>query len=656
MKTKIKKTCSKYLLLVLSAPILLSIQSCEKDFLDVVPDNVATVDQAFKLRNEAEKYLFTLYSYLPRNGQVEYNIGMLAGDALWIPPLDLAINSEAFEVARGNQRVSNPFMNAWDGYLQGGGPDDGDSDNKGEYPLFEGIRHCNIFIENLQNPNQVPDITEAERQRWIAEAKFLKAYYHFYLMRMYGPIPVMEENIPIDAPEEELMVSRDPIDESVDYIANLFDEAAANLPPQIQDRITELGRVTEPIAKGMKAKLLLMAASPLFNGNEDLAGFTNKDGTPLFNTTYDPAKWERAASAAKEAIEAAEAAGHSLYVFPESAFDISDTTKTKLSIRQAVTEPWNREVIWANTMSRTWDLQLHSMSPLDVEHGHRAAEKFLSPTLEMARMFYTKNGVPINEDKTLDFTDQDALWEAGPEERFNILEGYETARLNFDREPRFYADLGFDGAIWYKYDSGSNDARWHIEGKYTDYAGSNHAFFHNVTGYYLKKLVNWEMSFSESGASYQEYAWPELRLADLYLMYAEALNEAQGPTPEVLTYLDAIRERAGLEGVAQSWQEYSVNPDKYTTQEGLREIIHHERKIELAFEGHRFWDLLRWKTASSELNEPIKGWNVFGENEASYYQIRTLYQQRFVAPRDYFWPLDEQTLIQNPNLVQNPGW
>ena len=642
------RTSKKLFLMLIALPMMLAIQSCEETFLDVVPDNVATIDQAFKLRTEAEKYLFTCYSYMPRNGQVEYNIGMLAGDEIWIP-YEVAITSYAFEIARGNQRVSNPYMNAWSGNWQGAGPDD-------NYSLFDGIRHCNIFIKNMEDPTQVPDVSEAERQRWIAEGKFLKAYYHYYLMRMYGPIPIIRENLPINASDEEMNVKREPIDESVDYLAGLFDEAAQNLPPVITDRLTELGRVTAPIAKGMKAKLLLMAASPLFNGNEDMAGFTNKDGTALFNTTYDATKWEKAATAAREAIESAEATGHSLYYFPGSAFNITDTTRTKLSIREAITERWNPEIIWGNSQSTTNDLQLHAMAPLAPENGHRAAEKILSPTLEIASMFYSKNGVPLNEDKSLDFTNPADLREAQADEKYNIEEGYETARLNFDREPRFYADLGFDGAVWYKYDSNSDDTKWHIEGKYADYAGSNHSFFYNVTGYYLKKLVDWNMSFSSSGASYKTYAWPELRLADEYLMYAEALNEAQGPSPEVYDYLNRIRERAGLAGVQESWQNYSVNPDKYTTKDGLREIIHHERNIEMAFEGKRFWDLRRWKEAARELNEPITGWNVYGEDAASYYQVRTLYQQRFIAPRDYFWPIDETSLIQNPNLVQNPGW
>jgi hypothetical protein len=88
----------------------------------------------------------------------------------------------------------------------------------------------------------------------------------------------------------------------------------------------------------------------------------------------------------------------------------------------------------------------------------------------------------------------------------------------------------------------------------------------------------------------------------------------------------------------------------------MREIIHRERSIEMAFEGKNYWDIRRWKKATQEFNEPVKGWNVYGITEANYYQVVTLSQQRFVAPRDYFWPIEETTLIRNPNLIQNPGW
>jgi hypothetical protein len=411
---------------------------------------------------------------------------------------------------------------------------------------------------------------------------------------------------------------------------------------------------------GIKAKVLLMAASPLFNGNQDYANLVDKDGRHLFNSNYDPDKWQRAADAALAAIKAAENSGHHLYEFTLSPFDLSDTTITKLSIRQAVCERWNPEIIWSNPSSLTNDLQERCMPPLTRSSNNDPdfANMIMSAPIKIAEEFYTSNGVPIQEDKTLDFSDIAKQRTATHGERFNIKEGFTTARLNFDRGPRFYADLAFDGSTWYKYDSPSqsDENTFYVEGKYGQNAGARHAFFYNVTGYYIKKLVDWNQTMSSSGASYKGYPWPELRLADEYLMYAEAMNEAQGPSAEVYKYLDKVRARAGLKGVVESWQQYSVNPSKPSTKDGLRDIIHQERLIEMAFEGSRFWDMRRWKEAAAEFNQPITGWNIYGRDANSYYQVTTVYQQSFIAPRDYFWPIPQDEIIKNPNLVQNPGW
>lgn len=649
-----KKSFKRKLVLVLALPFVMIYNACQDDYLDVVPDGLATVDKIFNLRQEAEKYLFTCYSYMPRLGDLRRNAAFLAGDEMWVP--DNRENGDYFalEIALGRQRVANPYYDVWQGEYQGGLPFDGSE-------IWDGIRHCNIFIENMSDPNNVPDITDTERERWIAEAKFLKAYYHFYLMRHYGAIPIIKENVSVDAPTPAFDLPRDPYDEGINYIVELLDEAAAVLPPVIADINTEYGRITSVIARSLKARVLVTAASPLYNGNPDLSVVINNDGTPLYNTTFEANKWQIAADAAKEAIDAAEAAGLRLYEFNEAltGFDLTDTTVTKLSIRNAITDPESLEIIWPNTQSLTNGadgLQASAMAPLEVGHNTRVARKVISPTITMAKLFYTDNGVPITEDKAYDFNDILELREAQPDERYNIEEGYRTSRLNFDREPRFYADLGFDGSMWYKRDALGDETKWHIEGKFGDYSGSDHPFFFNETGYYCKKLVNWRMTFSNDGGTFETYAWPEMRLADLYLLYAEALNEVSGPSQEVYSYLDQIRERAGLDGVVESWAAHSNNPNKPTTKEGLRSIIQQERMIELAFEGQRYWDLLRWKRAVQEFNDNVQGWNIKGDDEASYYQIRTIHLQNFISPRDYFWPLSETSLIRNTNLVQNPGW
>src|SRR5690606_1633884 len=122
-----------------------------------------------------------------------------------------------------------PLFNEWGGDLKGG-------DGRFNYlRMFVGIRHCNIFLENVRDETKVPDLPLAERERWIGEVEFLKAYYHYYLMRMYGPIPIIDVNVPESSAPEDLYYSRKPIDETVNYLSDLLDAAAKKLPPRIVD-------------------------------------------------------------------------------------------------------------------------------------------------------------------------------------------------------------------------------------------------------------------------------------------------------------------------------------------------------------------------------------------------------------------------------------
>ncbi|AOM80929.1 hypothetical protein BFS30_21075 [Pedobacter steynii] len=637
--------------------LTISFSSCKK-YLDIVPDNIPTIDNAFTLRNEAEKYLYTCYSYLPKDGDPTYNIGYMAGDEVWIPYDQREFGPNAWQIARGSQNAADPYADAWSSRRGGGGPQN--NQGVGFYGLFTGIRNCNIFLENVKNPAKVLDLRQDERERWIAEVQFLKAYYHFYLLRMYGPIPLVKTNIDISAPENDVRVKRAPFDECVTYITSLLDSSAAVLPVIIGDRGSELGRITKPIALAVKAKVLLMAASPLFNGNSDYSSFKDQDGVNLFNAGYDANKWKLAAEAAKAAIESATAAGFKLYEFPVTAFKLSDTTKRQMSIRNALTERWNSEHVWANPNSLAAEgLQRNAMARINTNIGVGTARQQLSVPIKIAEQFYTVNGVPINEDKTLNFNNKYTLRTAIRRERFHVKQGYTTARLNFDREPRFYADLGFDGGVWYKYDSptSSDSATYVLEGKSVQLAGANNYGWYNETGYFIKKVVDWNMASTSSNISYRAYPWPQIRLADLYLMYAEALNETlSSPNAEVFDYINRVRQRAGLLDVQKAWTDYSSNPTKFGNQAGMREIIHQERLIELAFEGSRYWDILRWKKATEMFNQNITGWSVSQGTEQEYYKVRTIYPQSFIAPRDYLWPIRTYDITVNPKLTQNPGW
>ncbi|MXV16461.1 RagB/SusD family nutrient uptake outer membrane protein [Hufsiella ginkgonis] len=624
---------------------LLSVTTSCKNYLDIVPDNIPTIDNAFTSRTEAEKYLFTCYSYLPNDADPVSNVAFLGADEIWIPPSRRGILENfnmSWDIARGSQNAGSPIVNIWNG-------------------RFQAIRQCNIFLENISDKNKVLDLPADLRTRWIAEVKFLKAFYNFQLLRAYGPIPIIDTNLDIFADTEDMKVKRMPFDTCVDYIAKLLDEATPDLPPLIGERATEMGRITRPIAMAIKAKLLVLAASPLFNGNPDYANFKDKDGTQLINTTFQVSKWQKAADAAKAAIDASELSGHKLYTFVPAS-NLSDTTDRQMSIRNAITERWNAEKVWGLSGSNANNLQRVAMGCLTTAFNVNNSNSQLSVPLKITDMFYSKNGVPINEDKTLDFSNKNQLRTAVREERFYVSNGYQTARINYDREPRFYADLGFDGGVWYMIAnnpgiSGTDESTFYMQAKYTQPGNSGAEGYYNETGYFIKKLVEWNLTNSASANTVRTYEWPEIRLADLYLLYAEALNEAKGPDEaDIFVYLDKIRTRASLLGVKESWANFSNNPAKYTTKDGLRAIIKQERSIELAFEGSRFWDLRRWKDAVTAMNAPITGWSISQSTAAGYYQPRLIFAQTFVAPRDYLWPIATSNFTVNTNLVQNPGW
>ncbi|MEO6916583.1 MAG: RagB/SusD family nutrient uptake outer membrane protein [Chitinophagaceae bacterium] len=650
--TKRNKISLFVLLIILGA----GITSCKK-FLNVVPDNISTIDNAFKLRVEAEKYLFTCYSYLPKNGDGWYNAGLTSADEIWYPQNDQATWQAAFRIAQGQQNASDPYFNEWAGTRKGGSGDTRFDNQK----IWGGVRNCNIFLENVGNPAKVPDLNPSERARWIGEVLFLKAYYHFYMLRMYGPIPIQNTNVPVDADLASSYVKRQPVDDCVTAISTWLDSAATLLPDRIENENTELGRATKPIALAIKAKLLVMAASPLFNGNIDFASFKDKDGVALFNSTFDPAKWVKARDAVKAAIESAEANNFALYKYTNDIYKLSDTTKTQLSIRNAVTQRWGVEHVWANAQMYFVNEAL-CMPPMErgTNTNRFQLQGVWAPPMKMVKMFYTANGVPIDEDKTLSFANYDQLKTAAAKDRFYIEPNFTTARINFDREPRFYADLGFDGSIWYMKDGNSTSSdvnTFYVKAKNTDNAGFGHFTNWSETGYFIKKLVSWETtSRGTSAPVWRSYPWPEIRLADLYLLMAETENEVTPASATALTYLDKIRARAGLKGVVESWTNYSINPGKFGTQAGLRSIIHRERTIELMFEGQRSWDLRRWKEATEELNKDITGWSILGTTNGSYYKERIVFNQRFVAPRDYFWPIGNYDTRRNPKLVENLGW
>ena len=642
---------------------LLFTTSCG-DYLDVIPDNIPTIDHAFIDRISAQKFLATCYSYLPNDETAPNNPAMVSGEC-WIAKEGRGyfnfFESDVWDMFRdqGFQTVGNPISNYWDG-------------GANAKNLWIAIRDCNIFLENIYKPQ---DLTEGERARWIAEVTFLKAYYHYCLWVRYGPIPITDTNILVSAGPDKVRVYRDPSDDVVDYIVSTIDKALPDLFEQVTSESQELGRITKPIALAIKAKCLAYAASPLYNGNPYYANYVDNRGVHLFPVEYKAEKWQRAAVALKEAIDVSEKAGHKLYYYDKYFGSISDSTKRTLNIRLAVTDRWNKEVIWGRSAGAINRLQINCDVRTSGNGLSSEITEALSPTLETVERFYSDNGVPIDEDKT---------WQELYKERYQtqaITSDYKyymwyssnnpqvTAKLHFRRETRFYASLNFDrGTVYGKdktlYDTyattgtpGSDKTMEVAQMRSGETAGRTAAEKFSITGYTPKKMVALTSYVKENSYVGYAYPFPIVRLADLYLLYAEVLNEVKSaPDDEVYKYIDLVRKRASLEGVVDSWKKYSLDPNKPLSQDGMREIIHRERANELAFEGQYYWDIRRWKTIEQEFAKPIRGWSVTEGNPNEYYKVQTLQPSISFSVKDYFWPISQSALDVNRNLEQNPEW
>jgi hypothetical protein len=642
------KTIIKYFQIAILSIIAGMIYGCA-DYLDIVPDRVATMENAFSNRSNAEKFLFTCFSYLPDPASTVANPAMIGHDEIsWNMQSTITANRNVVYIATGSQNTNDPYLNYWDGRLDGKN-------------LFTGIRDCNIFLENVY---LIPDIDDYERIKWIAEVKFLKAYYHFFLLQLYGPIPIIRENLPVNAMPDEMRVYREPVDDVINYIVELLDEVVPDLPLETYSTgTTDAGRITQPIALSVKAKALVWAASPLLNGEERTPpefSLTDNRGVQLFPQTYSAEKWQRALVAIKNAIDTCHLAGHVMYTYvpPVSAGAMSDITRLKYTLRGAVVSRLNSEIVWPATQD-VYEIQ-YQCSLAYPTYSNIANHQVIGTTLQVAEQFYTNNGIPINEDPTWDYANryetQTVTGDAATDHQYYIRANQAsqaTAKLHLYREPRFYAYTGFDRGIYEMYANSEANSTV-LEEKSGEPFGYQVGDRYLPTCYLIKKLVSPELPVT-GPYIHSRYSFPIIRLPDLYLLYAEVLNEINGPGPEIYKWIDTVRRRAGLKGVVESWAKSSI-PGKPSSKEGLRDIIRQERMIELAFEGQRFYDIRRWKIADRYWNGPIiRGWNYQGNIVESFYTLRT-YVSREFKTRDYFWPIRLNNLIVNSNLVQNPGW
>jgi hypothetical protein len=659
------KSFLKFIRAGLLAMLLLGTLSC-REYLDIVPDNVVTLEDYFSRREMALNTLSKVYSYLPGD-QDPHSTTWIMGDE-YVGRLDY--NSDGgllrgTRIMRGLQNSQDPMIGLWSG-------------TSGGSSLYNGIRSANTFLEYI---DLAEDMTGEEIAEWKAQVKFLKAYYHFLLLRQYGPIVIADKSIPMDALDEELFNKRSKVDDCFDYIIRLINEAIPDLKPRASD--TELGQIDQVIAVSIKARVLLFRASPFFNGNSDFyRDFLDFDGKPFFPIEYKAEKWQDALVAIDEAIALCKANGVDLYTFEDNVMSsdredlaVNGDLKTLYDLRMLVVDPWNKELIWGKTYDYTNQYTLASacnirkperIDGVPTQGGYTESNErswqWMAAPYKMLERYYTKNGLPITEDLTFDMENRLNIVRTpgADEEEYDSLRGIlqpgkEIVNLYLNRELRFYANLGITGGYWRSHAYRIPTSMFY--GEIAGY-GDNHASDYLCTGVGIQKLVHPE---SKSGGAQLiiRFPYPIMRMADLYLMKAEALNEINGPGPEVWAEINRVRRRAGIPNVETVWSNASlVRPEslnKHQDKDGMRNIILTERSIELAFEGHRFWDMHRYKRATAEFSTPVMGWDYTGDNAEKFFIVKVKQVRRFLV-RDYLWPLRDIDLEVNKNLIQNPGW
>lgn len=653
------KLLRNFLLLI----FLLAVAPSCSDYLDVVPDNTITLEDLFKSQEEAWDALAKVYSYMPRIDETHSSMWTLGDE--FLGRLDLNENTgnlRGLRIMRGLQSPSDPLLGTWSG-----------TGNGKRY--YTGIRQANVFLSLI---DQVPDMTEIEKKEWAAQVKFLKAYYHFLLVQQYGPIVIANDMVTPDATEEQLSQRRSTVEESFDFILALMDEAI----PDLKERVsaTLAGQVDQVIAKSIKARVLLFRASPFFNGNQEYFGdFFNEENEPFFPLTYDNEKWKAAIDAIDEAIVACESTGIQLYKYdaPVYIFDRevyaenTENVQRLYDLRFSITEPWNDELIWGFSNLNYYDQgELAHSTNMRLPDGYGGgitntpsySWQWMAASYRMAERYYTKNGVPIDEDQTFPndkkwtITQTPGVEDPEYKELAGIMQpGAETINLYMNREPRFYANLAVTGGYWRSHSVKINTMMY--AGKDGGFNSSQHTTDYFETGIGIKKFVHME---SKSGhwARTVKYPYPIIRLADLYLMKAEALNEySDAPTQEVYNAINLVRERAGVPNVQDVWADASIvkTVNKHRSKEGMRDIILEERGIELAFEGSHFFDMVRHKRAIMEFSNPIWGWTYTGGTGADFFNLEVKQTRRFTIT-DHLWPIDLDEINTNANLIQNPGW
>ncbi|WP_029905290.1 RagB/SusD family nutrient uptake outer membrane protein [Prevotella sp. 10(H)] len=653
--------------IILSLLLTFSFSSCS-DFLSVDHyfEDLQTEDRIFKSRDYTEQWLANAYKHLLlynlEIGHQEYTITNCGDDIYYT------------EGGNCRSMKAGTYQPGWyfSDWTQS----------------FQGIRQASILLQKV-DINE--DYTPEELADVKAQARFVRGYYYWLLLRKYGPVPILpDEGLDYDAEYDKLSLPRNTYDECADYIAKEMELAAKDLP--YKRDIRSASRPTRGAALATRAKALLYAASPLANGNTEMADFTDHTGKQLISQTYDESKWARAAAAAYDVINLKSdgAPVYRLYTATKRATGSVAYPATIIPPHHPKHSDKDFPAGWANIDPFESYRSLFNGDLYVVENPELIFSRGENQTYyEYGIVSLTRHQMPQGlggfncHGITGKQCDAYSMNDGTPFDTKNSMKGFVTAdeetkgiypplkegvwKEYANREPRFYASVAYNGAVWPGASARQTDylnkRAWYYRG---ELEGRDSGERWLPTGIGMMKFVNPKDNELGGGRIYPKVDLA-IRYADILLMYAEALNELTSTyqipswdgtetypisrnTPDISSALSQVRIRAGVP---------DFTADIYADYNKLQKAIKRERQIELMGENQRFFDVRRWKDAPVEESQIMYGCNTLmtTENAEKFYDRVEIPQFPTTFTRKmYFWPVSFTELQRNKNLTQIPGW
>ncbi|OQP58779.1 RagB/SusD family nutrient uptake outer membrane protein [Niastella populi] len=564
-----------------------TITGCKKEFLEKPKGGDVTVDTIFHTQRQAQYAVADMYGWCMPTGFTMNNSADSREDVL-TDQVHLLLPGAAWVAGNLNYQY----------YIAGGmaptysidrGPitQRGNTGGTAFSSWYKSIRKANLVLKNIDKVTDAPDEWKTDVK---GQALFCRAMAHYSAFRLYGGIPIVSDVL---AGEGRILIPRSSVQAVVDTLVEWCDLAAAMLPAVRPTN--DYGKITSVAALALKARILLYAASPLYNTPDNMkaavagARFNDERDAVLCYPSYSKDRWKRAADAAKAVIDAAAAGGVYLYNTGKPATTVKTDNYAGLGDYEAVCNNvfgttgayGNPEMILVNTYNQN--------DPNRNGWADWGRYNF-SKVRQMG--WGAKNNVPVEFLQMYEKRDGTQWTAAASGTDFKAyFEG-----LNLD--PRAYSSLAYAGQ-WYN--SGKAFLPYYkaaADGTYAKGALVDDTNAGDGTGSAVEcsKFVARVDNNNDN-----HFAWPVFRLAEFYLSYAEALNEFAGPSAEAFQYLNLIRQRAGMPD-----KDAAMVPD----QAAFRTAIQNERSVELAFEDHRYNDLHRWLTAHLVLNQAFRGFTV----------------------------------------------